>query len=308
MLHLKPRVHLHEPESVGAQPARSVGDELDRPRSPVANGFGRAHRRLAHRLARLRRHARRGRLLDHLLVAALQRTVALEQVHGALPVPEDLELDVPRPRDELLDEHAVVAEGRLRLGAGALERLAERVGRLDEAHAPAAAARHRLDQHRIADPLGGGAQPLRIVLAVMEAGNHRHPGLLHQPLRGILQPHRGHCLGRRADEDQPGRLHGSREVGILAEKPVSGMDRLRPLGQRRLDHRVDAQVAVGGRRGADAHRRVGHQRVPGGGVGVGVDRHGGDAHPPGGLNHPAGDLAPVRHEDPVEHRPPPVTS
>ena len=40
---------------------------------------------------------RRGRLLEHLLVAALQRAVALAEVHGAaLAVAEDLDLDVAR--------------------------------------------------------------------------------------------------------------------------------------------------------------------------------------------------------------------
>ena len=52
---------------------------------------------MASRVARV--HARRGRLLDHLLVAALQRAVALEQVHGiAVPVGEHLDLDVARAR------------------------------------------------------------------------------------------------------------------------------------------------------------------------------------------------------------------
>jgi hypothetical protein len=60
----------------------------------------------------LRRHAGRGRLLEHLLVAALHRAVALEEVDAvALRVAEDLDLDVARAHQVFLDQHAVVAEG-----------------------------------------------------------------------------------------------------------------------------------------------------------------------------------------------------
>ena len=62
--------------------------------------------------AHRRRHAGRGRFLDHLLMAALQRAIALEQMHGvAVIVGEHLHLDVARPRDIFLDQHAIVAEG-----------------------------------------------------------------------------------------------------------------------------------------------------------------------------------------------------
>jgi hypothetical protein len=55
---------------------------------------------------------RRRRLLDHLLVAALDRALALAEVDDvAVLVGQHLDLDVARLLDELLDEHAVVAEG-----------------------------------------------------------------------------------------------------------------------------------------------------------------------------------------------------
>ena len=53
-----------------------------------------------------------GRLLEHLLVAALGRAVALEEVDDvAVGVGEDLHLDVAAGLDVLLDQHGVVAEG-----------------------------------------------------------------------------------------------------------------------------------------------------------------------------------------------------
>jgi hypothetical protein len=57
---------------------------------------------------------RRRRLFDQLLVAALDRALALAEVHHvAVVVAEDLELDVARPLDVLLDVHVADAEGRL---------------------------------------------------------------------------------------------------------------------------------------------------------------------------------------------------
>ena len=82
----------------------------------VIHRLRRAHRGAAHRLARFRVHARRGRFLDHLLVAALERAVALEQVDDiAVAVAEHLHLDVARREDVFFDQHAVVAEAGRRL-------------------------------------------------------------------------------------------------------------------------------------------------------------------------------------------------
>ncbi len=82
VLDLQPGVHLHEEEGAGG-----VDDELHRAGADVADRPRRLHRRPAHGGAPLGRHARRGRLLEHLLVAALHRAVALEEVHAvAVPV------------------------------------------------------------------------------------------------------------------------------------------------------------------------------------------------------------------------------
>ena len=68
-----------------------------------------------HRLSRVRRRARRGRLLDQLLVPALDRALALaERQHAAVGVGEHLDLDVARRDDRLLDVERAVAERGLR--------------------------------------------------------------------------------------------------------------------------------------------------------------------------------------------------
>ena len=70
----------------------------------------------------------RGRFLEHLLVAALQRAVALAQVDRvALAVAEHLEFDVARVAEVLLEIDGVVAERGLGLVAGLLHQRFELV-------------------------------------------------------------------------------------------------------------------------------------------------------------------------------------
>ncbi len=81
---------------------------------------------------------------------ALQRALALAEVnHVAVRVGQHLDLDMARPRDQALDEHALVAEPGLRLAARALQRRVELVGRIHDPHAAPAAASRGLDQQRI---------------------------------------------------------------------------------------------------------------------------------------------------------------
>ena len=121
MLDLQPGVHLHEVEA-----AVLGGDELHRAGADVADRLRGIAGRLAHLGAALRRHAGRWRFLQHLLVPALHRAVALEQVDAvAVRVAEHLDLDVARLQHVLLDQHVVVAEARLRLALARGERRLE---------------------------------------------------------------------------------------------------------------------------------------------------------------------------------------
>src|SRR4051812_23745504 len=236
MFDLQPRVHLHEPEAVGPQPARTVHDELNRAGALIADrtrGFGRG---AAHRFAHFCRHARRGRLLNHLLMAALQRTIALIQMDDvAMAIGEYLHLDVARRGDEFLDQHARVAECGLSFAHRAFERGFELGMLVDAAHAFAAAARDRLDQYRVADLVSLLLEKLRVLQLAMIARDHRHAGFLHQRLGAILQAHGANCGRRRADEDNPRLSTGFGELRILRKKAVARMDALRAAPPRRLD-------------------------------------------------------------------------
>ena len=94
-----------------------------------------------------------GRLLDELLVAALDRALALAQVDDvAVLVGDDLDLDVAGRREPALGEHRAVAEGGLRLASGRSRPRRPARPRSATRRMPAAtAAGRRLDQQRVAD-------------------------------------------------------------------------------------------------------------------------------------------------------------
>ena len=302
MLDLEPGVHLHEIERAGAC-SSGLGDELDGARAHVADRFRRRHRGAAHRGAALWCHAGCGRFLEHLLVAPLDRAVALEEVHAvAVAVAEDLDLDVARPAEILLDQDAVVAEGGGRLALAGGERRGELARRLDDAHALAAAARGGLDEHRVADAIGFALQERRILLVAVIARHERDARLLHDALRRALRAHRADRGRRRADEHDARALARLGEVLVLREEAVAGMDRLRAGGARDLEDAIAAQVAFLCRGRADEEGLVGGEDVLRARIGFRVHGDGLDREPAGGADDPAGDLAAVGDEDLREHQ------
>src|SRR5262249_6816714 len=141
VLDLEPRIHLEEVEVL-----LRIDDELDGARGLVADGGRKRYRLPSHGSARLVVEEGARRFLDDLLVPALDRAFALAQVDDvAVPVGEDLDLDMPRVFDELLDEYAVVGEARPRLARRRAEALAHLAVVAGDAHALAAAASRRLD-------------------------------------------------------------------------------------------------------------------------------------------------------------------
>ncbi len=124
VLDLQPRVQLDEGER-----AVRPEQELERAGVAVADVPARALGGGLHLLAQLGVERRRRRLLDQLLVAALDRAFALAAGEDvAVVVAEHLDLDVARRRDDLLDVERAVAERGLRLGCGALVGVAELAG------------------------------------------------------------------------------------------------------------------------------------------------------------------------------------
>ena len=96
MLHLNPRIHLDE-----VQPAVLIHQKFDRARIGVADLGQRLAQNLADLIAQLRRHLRRGRFFQQLLMPPLDRTFSLAQAHHiAVLIRQHLKLDVPRMLDD----------------------------------------------------------------------------------------------------------------------------------------------------------------------------------------------------------------
>ena len=219
----------------------------------------------------------------------------------AVLVGHDLDLDVPRLLDALLDEHPAVAERRLSLGRRLRKRLAQLLGRRDRADAAPAPARRCLEQDRVADLLGGRLGH-RDVLHAAGAGHDRDAGALGRLPGGHLVADGLHDVGGRADEAQTGLRARARQRGHLGEEAVA---RVHGVGARRyggLDDRFRTQVALAGRWRADRHGLVGEAHVQRLGVGVGVD---GDRLEPEVAARPDdadGDLAAVGDQDAPDRR------
>ena len=175
----------------------------------------------------------------------------------ARPVPEHLHLDVPARGDEGLEVDPRVAERRPRLGDRDVERVRQLGFVVDALHAAPAPAGSRLDEHGPAELAGEGERG--VVVGDLAPGQDGHPG--RDSVRPGLQlvPERVQLYRGRAHEDDPRRVAGERELGVLREEPVARVEGVGADGDGDLDHGVDAEVARAGRR----YRRRGRRAAPG---------------------------------------------
>ena len=240
----------------GSAGAVRLDQELEGAEVPVAGRGGERERGVPDRLAQGVGQAGRGRDLDQLLVAPLEAAVPVAEVDdGAAPVAGDLDLDVADRGQQLLDEHALVAEGGPGLGDRPAVGVFDLVRGRHDPHAAAAASADRLDQHR-----GAGRQTVEEGARLVQrhrlghSGDHRHAVLLRQRPRPRLVAEQLQRLGRRPHEAQPRFMAGAREPGVLAQEAVARMDRVAAVlggGPQQL-----LAVEVGGRPGAGQRRRL----------------------------------------------------
>ena len=212
------------------------------------------------RRAQLLVDRRRRRLLDELLVTALDRAVALAEMdHRAVLVGEDLHLDVARILEVALDVDRVVGEIRLAFAACGLVGALDLLGRGDDLEAFPAASGRGLDGDRPAVLVPEPAHLVRRVHGLGRAGNDRDAGGAHRLPRGDLRAHQLHRLGGRADPDQAGGLDGAREVRRSRRGTRSrGEPPLRPSAWPRRGSVPDSgssRRACPGRRGRPRPRR-----------------------------------------------------
>jgi len=247
VLDLDPGVHLEEEVLAVLEQA------LDRARAAVVDGLGRVGGHLADVLAQLGVDGGRRRLLDELLVAALDGAVALAEVDDvAVRVGEHLDLDVARVGEVALEVDGRVGEELLALARGALEGGLQLVLGERDAEALAAPAARGLDRDRVADLVLGDARGrLEVGHGLGRAGHDRDAGRLHELARAGLGPHRLDRAGRRADEGDALVLQALHERCVLGEEAVAGVDGLGAGLADDTQDAVDVEVALGRRRGAE---------------------------------------------------------
>jgi hypothetical protein len=259
----------------------------------IGHPGGQRHRRLPDVAAQFLGDGRGRRLFHHLLMAALQRAVALAQMdHVAEPVAQHLDLDMPGVADEPLEIERIVAEGCPRLGRRGGEDGRQVGQRRHHLHAAAAAAGGRLDHHRQADPFG---RPSRLVGVVhlFRPGQRRHAEVAGQGARLQLVAHAADLVGPRSDEDDPMRRAQLGKLRRLGQEAIAGMQGVRPGAQGGGDHQARIEIASGGRRRPDADGAIGHPGRQAVAVGFGDRQHRLDPESPGGADDADGDFPSV---------------
>ena len=249
MLDLESRVHLEEVET--RRVAGPFDEELHGPGVPIACPARDGNGSLTHALPQRRTDCRRRTLLNHLLVAPLDRALALEQMDDVIVmIGEDLKLDMARPLDETLDVQRPVAEGRHRFTSRLRDRREQHILVAGRLHPDTAATLGRLQQYRKADTASGGCNRLVRLIRGRLAGNDRHTGLGGKAPRGDLRSHPLDGVRRRSDERQSRFFARRGEARVLRKETVAGMNGLCSALARRREDGVDGKVALGcGRRG-----------------------------------------------------------
>ena len=283
--------------------AGAVDDEFDRSGVRIIGRFDQTDGRVAHCLTGFRCQAGSRALLDELLVATLHGAIAFPKVDDvSVLVGDDLHFDVPRMFDELLDVEIAAAERRLGLRLGLGNGRFERQIICRDAHSAPAAARRGFDQHGEADLLGNSDGFILVAHQAFTAGNRRDVGLLGEGARRVLVAEQFHCFLGRSDELDVTTAANVREVGVLCQKTVPGMDRLNVADFRGADDPVDAEVAVGRLGGTDAKCLVGRVQVGGSAVRLAIDGDRFDAHLAAGAKHPQCDFTAIGYQDTLKHR------
>ena len=133
------------------------------------------------------------------------------------------------------------------------------------------------------------------------AGRDGHAGLVrHRPGARLVADARD-VLRARPDEHQAVLLAHLGELGVLAQEPVPGVDRLGARHERRREQVADVEVGAVRGRGSDADRLVGQQHGQRRLVGLRVGDHRRDAQLARGAEDPQGDLPAVGDQDLLEH-------
>ncbi len=281
VLHLESRVHLEE----GEGPAL-VDEELAGPDTDVADLTCERQGGVAEPPSQRVVDRRRGRLLEHLLVAALHGAIALAKMDAQTDgVEEDLDLDMAAPFDEPLEDQPAVAEGRDRLPARGGQLVRQAAGVTDDSHPLPATAGRRFDQEGVADSLRGCRERRVRLVGIVVAREHRNAERSRQPPRRRLVAHGRDGGRRRTNPGQAGVPDGFGEPGVLCQEADARVDGVCTRRPGRSDDRGDVEQlerarAVGGRHDRGDPEPARGARDSGGDLAAIGDEHGANG-PPG---------------------------
>ncbi len=297
MLDLNPGIALDE-----HVPASLVEQEFHRTGTGVSDLTGERHRVGTDPFPQFGIQVRCRCQLDDLLVAPLQAAVPFEEVnHVAVGVGQDLHLDVARVDHRLLEKHRGIPERRLRLPAGGLDRLLQVVRLVDPPHPPAAATRDSLHEYRKTHRLSGCQQFGDRTRRGRRCENRQAgpPGLGDGA--GLVTGQLQHIS--RGSHKRDARLFaGPGQVGVLRQKPVTGIDGIGVRVESYPDDLIDREI------GPDRMslltyliRLIGFQPVLRIAILVRIDRDRGETQLVGRAKRTDGDLSPVGDQNLVDH-------
>ena len=269
----------------------------------VFHCLGQLHRLLAHGLSGGVADERAGRFFNHLLVTALDGAFTLVQVkHVTVAVANQLNFNVARLFDKLLDEDAVIAKTVTRLVAAACETFQRLFVVEGNTQALATAASAGLDHHRVADSFGNLYGFFRRLDSIVHPGNAVHPSGTGQLFRLDLVTHSGNRVVLGANEDNALFFHPFGKAGVLAQKTIAGVHRLRSGLLAGGNDFFCLQVTLTTGRGPDVNSLVGQRHMACVLVGIRVNSHCFDAHLACSEDDAAGDFPAVGDQDFGEHQ------
>ena len=243
MLNLNAGVHLDEVVLA----ALAVYQELHGTGIDITNMLGNLNGVCAQCFDGLLGNGPGGCILYHLLVAALQRAIALAQMHHvAVLVGQNLHFDVLGLDQELFNEDIFVAEGFLSFVLDQLELATHIFLGVAAAHTAATAAGSGLqdDGEAVADGLLNS-----FIGALQRLGRAGDDGYIAGQCGGLcgqLVAHLTQNMRGRTDKLDAVLFAGTGEVGVFGQEAIAGMDGIDATALGQVDDGGNVQISAQG--------------------------------------------------------------
>src|SRR3989338_1194428 len=289
-------VHFHEIEIVIL-----VEKEFDGARVFIAHGTGGLDAQVADVCALFRRDLLRRGNLDQLLVAALDRAVALEQMdHVAVAVTQHLHFDVLRVNHAFLQKNFRLAECLAGFRNHPFVVADQFFIVITTANAAPATAISGFEHHGIADLVGQHACLFNVFEVAVAARHTGNASCYHSVTRLYLVTHLTDDIRVRPDEFDVAARANFRQFRILGKKAITRMQRIASRSDGQIDDVMRIEIA-GDRFRADVVGFVSLFYVQRMTIGISVDGDRFDAHFRAGTYNADGYFTAVGDEYFVNH-------